>query len=82
MIRLPALPNASGSRIGYRAISVHHGRLWAQNVNPGGSVYIELPWRHDFVTLNCQTDGKASAYFRCTPVDQVTPEKPEGMAIT
>lgn len=48
----------------------------------GVSVYMELPWRHDFVTLNCQTDGKASAYFRCTPVDQVTPEKPEGMAIT
>jgi two-component system, OmpR family, sensor histidine kinase CpxA len=32
-----------GLAIAYRAISVHHGRLWAQNVNPGLSVCIELP---------------------------------------
>lgn len=32
-----------GLAIAYRAISVHHGRLWAQNVNPGLSVFIELP---------------------------------------
>ena len=32
-----------GLAIAYRAISVHHGRLWAQNVNPGLSVWIELP---------------------------------------
>ncbi len=32
-----------GLAIASRAISVHHGRLWAQNVNPGLSVCIELP---------------------------------------
>jgi signal transduction histidine kinase len=32
-----------GLAIAHRAISVHHGRLWAQNVNPGLSVCIELP---------------------------------------
>jgi two-component system sensor histidine kinase CpxA len=32
-----------GLAIAYRAISVHHGRLWAQNVHPGLSVWIELP---------------------------------------
>jgi two-component system sensor histidine kinase CpxA len=32
-----------GLAIAYRAVSVHHGRLWAQNVNPGLSVCIELP---------------------------------------
>jgi signal transduction histidine kinase len=32
-----------GLAIAYRAISVHHGRLWARNVNPGLSVCIELP---------------------------------------
>jgi two-component system sensor histidine kinase CpxA len=32
-----------GLAIAYRAISVHHGRLWAQNVNPGLTVCIELP---------------------------------------
>src|SRR5579863_4512107 len=32
-----------GLAIAYRAISVHHGRLWAQNMNPGLSVCIELP---------------------------------------
>ncbi len=32
-----------GLAIAYRAISVHHGRLWAQNVHPGLNVCIELP---------------------------------------
>ena len=32
-----------GLAIAYRAISVHHGRLWAQNGNPGLNVWIELP---------------------------------------
>ena len=32
-----------GLAIAYRAVSVHHGRLWAQNVNPGLNVWIELP---------------------------------------
>jgi two-component system sensor histidine kinase CpxA len=32
-----------GLAIAYRAISVHHGRLWAQNVHPGSNVCIELP---------------------------------------
>jgi two-component system sensor histidine kinase CpxA len=32
-----------GLAIAYRAISVHHGRVWAQNVHPGLSVFIELP---------------------------------------
>jgi signal transduction histidine kinase len=32
-----------GLAIAHRAISVHHGRLWAQNATPGLSVYIELP---------------------------------------
>ena len=32
-----------GLAIASRAISVHHGRLWAQNVHPGLSVCIELP---------------------------------------
>ncbi len=32
-----------GLAIAYRAISVHHGRVWAQNVNPGLNVWIELP---------------------------------------
>jgi two-component system sensor histidine kinase CpxA len=32
-----------GLAIAYRAISVHHGRLSAQNTNPGLSVCIELP---------------------------------------
>ena len=32
-----------GLAIAYRAISVHHGRVWAQNVNPGLNVLIELP---------------------------------------
>lgn len=32
-----------GLAIASRAVSVHHGRLWAQNVNPGLNVWIELP---------------------------------------
>jgi signal transduction histidine kinase len=32
-----------GLAIARRAISVHHGRLWAQNVQPGLTVWIELP---------------------------------------
>jgi two-component system sensor histidine kinase CpxA len=32
-----------GLAIAHRAISVHHGRLWAQNGNPGLNVWIELP---------------------------------------
>lgn len=32
-----------GLAIAYRAVSVHHGRVWAQNVNPGLNVCIELP---------------------------------------
>ena len=32
-----------GLAIAARAVSVHHGRLWAQNVNPGLNVWIELP---------------------------------------
>lgn len=32
-----------GLAIAYRAVSVHHGRLWAQNANPGLNVWIELP---------------------------------------
>lgn len=32
-----------GLAIAHRAISIHHGRLVAQNVNPGLSVCIELP---------------------------------------
>jgi two-component system sensor histidine kinase CpxA len=32
-----------GLAIAYRAISVHHGRLSAQNMNPGLNVCIELP---------------------------------------
>ncbi len=32
-----------GLAIAYRAISVHHGRLWARNENPGLCVCIELP---------------------------------------
>jgi two-component system sensor histidine kinase CpxA len=32
-----------GLAIAYRAISVHQGRVWAHNVNPGLSVCIELP---------------------------------------
>jgi two-component system sensor histidine kinase CpxA len=33
-----------GLAIASRAVSVHHGRVWAQNVNPGLSVCIELPF--------------------------------------
>ena len=32
-----------GLAIAYRAIGIHHGRLWAENVKPGLMVWIELP---------------------------------------
>ncbi len=32
-----------GLAIAYRAVSVHHGRVWAQNASPGLNVWIELP---------------------------------------
>lgn len=32
-----------GLAIAHRAIGLHHGRLWAENVNPGLEVWIELP---------------------------------------
>jgi len=32
-----------GLAIAYRAIGLHHGRLWAQNALPGLMVWIELP---------------------------------------
>ena len=32
-----------GLAIAYRAIGLHHGRLWAENVKPGLTVWIELP---------------------------------------
>jgi two-component system sensor histidine kinase CpxA len=32
-----------GLAIASRAITVHQGRLWAENMNPGLSVCIELP---------------------------------------
>jgi two-component system sensor histidine kinase CpxA len=32
-----------GLAIAQRAISVHHGRIWAENANPGLAVTIELP---------------------------------------
>lgn len=32
-----------GLAIAHRAIGLHHGRLWAENVKPGLTVWIELP---------------------------------------